>query len=42
MEELIKEKFEQVDILYDILKRIGQVKKSKTIMRRLMVSYLFT
>ena len=42
MEELIKENFKQVDILYDILKRIGQVKKSKPIMRRLLQLFLFT
>ncbi len=27
MEKLIKESFKQVDILYNILKRIGQIKK---------------
>ena len=27
MEKLIKENFKQVDILYDILKRTGQVKR---------------
>ena len=36
MEKLMKENFKQVDILYDILKRIGQVKRQKPIMRRLL------
>jgi hypothetical protein len=36
MEKLIKENFKQVDILYDILNRIGQVKRKKPVMRRLI------
>ncbi len=43
MEKLIEEKFKQVDILYDILKRIGQVKRQTPIVRRLIANYfLFT
>ena len=33
------EKFKQVDVLYDILKRIGQVKRQKPIMRQLIANY---
>ena len=33
------ENFEKVDILYNILNRIGQVKKNKKIMRILIVNY---
>ncbi len=39
MEKLIKESFKQVDVLYDILKRIGQVKRQKPIMRKLISNY---
>jgi hypothetical protein len=35
------EKFKQVDILYDILKRIGQVKRKKPIMRQLIANYFY-
>ena len=43
MEKLIEEKFKQVDILYDILKRIGQFKRQTPIVRRLIANYfLFT
>ena len=35
------EKFKQVDILYDILKRIGQVKRKKPIMRTLIANYFY-
>jgi hypothetical protein len=41
MEKLIKEKFKQVDILFDILKRIGQVKRQKPIMRTLIANYFY-
>jgi hypothetical protein len=41
MEKLIKESFKQVDILYNILKCIAQVKKSKPIMRRLIANYFY-
>ncbi len=41
MEKLIKENFKQVDILYDILKRIGKIKRQKKIMRRLIVNYFY-
>ena len=41
MEKLIKETFKQVDILYDILKRIGQVKRQKPIMRTLIANYFY-
>ena len=34
-----KESFEKVDILYNILNRIGQVKKQKPIMRTLIANY---
>ena len=34
-----KESFEKVDILYNILNRIGQVKRNKKIMRILIVNY---
>ena len=34
-----KEIFTKVDILYNILNRIGQVKRQKPIMRRLIVNY---
>ncbi len=37
MKKLIKENFKQVDISYNILKRIGQVKKN--FFRRLIVNY---
>jgi hypothetical protein len=33
------ENFEKVDILYNILNRIGQVKRNKKIMRTLIVNY---
>ena len=39
MEKLIKESFKQVYILYNILKRIGQVKRQKPIMRQLIANY---
>jgi hypothetical protein len=39
MEKLIKGSFKQVDILYNILKRIVQVKRQKPIMRRLIANY---
>ncbi len=42
MEILIKESFKQVDVLYDILKRIGQVKRQKPSMRKLIAIFLFT
>ena len=35
------EKFKQVDVLYDILKRIGQVKRQKPIMRTLIANYFY-
>ena len=35
------EKFKQVDKLYDILKRIAQVKKEKPIMRTLIANYFY-
>ena len=35
------EKFKQVDVLYDILKRIGQVKRQKPIMRKLIANYFY-
>ncbi len=35
------EKFKQVDVLYDILKRIGQVKRQKPIMRQLIANYFY-
>jgi hypothetical protein len=38
MEKLIKESFKQVDVLYDILKWIGQVKRQKPIMRKLIAN----
>jgi hypothetical protein len=38
MEKLIKEIFKQVDILYDMLNRIGQI-KAKKIMRKLIANY---
>ena len=41
MEKLIKETFKQVDILYDILKRIVQVKRRIPIMRTLIANYLY-
>ena len=41
MEKLIKENFKQVDILYNTLKRVAQVKKSKPIMRRLIANYFY-
>jgi hypothetical protein len=41
MEKLIKENFKQVDILYDILNRIGQVKRKKPVMRRLIAIFFF-
>ena len=41
MEKLIKESFKQVDILYNILKRIGQVKRQKPIMRQLIANYFY-
>ncbi len=41
MEKLIKENFKQVDILYDILKRIGQVKRQKPIVRQLIANYFY-
>ena len=36
-----KESFEKVDILYNILNRIGQVKRQKPIMRRLIANYFY-
>ena len=36
-----KESFEKVDILYNILNRIGQVKKQKPIMRTLIANYFY-
>ena len=36
-----KENFEKVDILYNILNRIGQVKRQKTIMRTLIANYFY-
>ena len=41
MEKLIKETFKQVDILYDILKRIVQVKRRTPIMRTLIANCLY-
>ena len=41
MEKLINENFKQVDILYDILNRIGQVKRKNPVMRRLIANYFF-
>ena len=41
MEKLIKESFKQVDILYNILNRIGQVKRQKPIMRQLIANYFY-
>ena len=35
------ENFEKVDILYNILNRIGQVKKQKPIMRTLIANYFY-
>ncbi len=35
------EKFKQVDILYDILNRIGQVNRQKPIMRKLIANYFY-
>ena len=36
-----KESFEKVDILYNILNRIGQVKRQKPIMRQLIANYFY-
>ena len=36
-----KESFEKVDILYNILNRIGQVKRQKPIMRTLIANYFY-
>ncbi len=41
MEKLIKENFKQVDILYDILNRIGQVKRKKPVMRGLIAIFFY-
>ncbi len=41
MEKLIKENFKQVDILYDILNRIGQVKRENSVMRRIIANYFY-
>ena len=35
------ENFEKVDILYNILNRIGQVKRQKPIMRTLIANYFY-
>jgi len=35
------ENFEKVDILYNILNRIGQVKRQKPIMRKLIANYFY-
>ncbi len=41
MEKRIKKSFKQVDVLYDILKWIGQGKRQKPIMRTLIANYLY-
>ena len=41
MEKERMEKFKQVDVLYDILKRIGQLKRKKPVMRRLIANYFY-
>ena len=41
IEKLIKESFQQVDVLYGILKRIAQVKRQKPIMRTLIANYFY-
>jgi hypothetical protein len=38
MGNLIKENFKQVDMLYDILKRVAQVKKENPIVRTLIAN----
>ncbi len=35
------EKFKQADILYDILDRIGKVKRKKPVMRKLIANYFY-
>jgi hypothetical protein len=42
MEKLIKERFNQVDILYDILKRIGQIKAKNNYEKINCKLFLFT